>query len=195
MLYLITNRRLIKKGNLYTVVLESLRGGLDAVILREKDLSCNELMDIGFKLKGLTNAFGARLIVNGNPYVSKAVNADYYHSSMSNFSVDSVYGAPFGLSTHSIDDVITAKKLGANYVLLSHIFPTQCKKGLKPKGLSIISESKDAIDMPIIALGGINEMNIQDIFMAGAKGAAVMSYIMASDDPYNATLTLKKMVK
>lgn len=196
MLYVITNRNIIQHRNLFLVILESLRGGADGIILREKDLPTSELLDIGFKLRNITNTFGAKLIVNGNPYVSKAVNADYYHSGFESFdSASMLYGSPFGLSTHNLNEAEIAYKHGASYILLSHIYQTQCKQNLIPKGVELIKEVSTQIDIPIIALGGINETNINDCIDKGANGIAVMSYVMSSSDPYEATMKLKNAFK
>lgn len=188
MLYLITNRKLIKSGNLYSVVLEALRGGTKAVILREKDLSYKELLPIVFKLRNITNSFGAELIINGNLKASRISNANFFHvgiKDFENYKLD-LNGILFGLSVHSIEEAIDAEKYGARYILASHIFQTDCKKGLEPKGINFIENVKSKVNIPVIALGGINEKNIKDVIRAGADGAAVMSYIMASDDPYSA---------
>ena len=192
MLFLITNRQLIKKGSLYNVILESLHGGLNGVILREKDLPREDLLRIAFKLRNITSSFGATLIVNGDSYVSKAVNADFFHSGLKSFNKETMfYGAPFGLSTHTLEETIIGEKLGASYLLLSHIFHTNCKKNLPPKGINIIKKATKKCSIPIIGLGGINEKNITSIIISGAYGAGVMSAIMGSENPYESTLKLK----
>lgn len=195
MLYLITNRKIINRGNFYEVLIESLRGGVDAIILREKDLDTDELLPMAYKLRNITASFSSKLIVNSNPFVSKAVNADYFHSGISSFDKDNMlYGAPFGLSTHSVSEVKRAKNYGASYVLLSHIFPTKCKKNIPPKSLDLIVTALP-VGIPLIALGGINKNNVSKVVNHGANGIAVMSYIMSSEDPYKSTLELKHSIK
>lgn len=197
MLYLITNRKLIKSGNLYSVVLEALRGGTQAVILREKDLSYEELLPIVFKLRNITNSFGAQLIINGNLKAARISNANFFHVGINAFKKHNLdlNGVLFGLSIHSVKEAIDAEKYGARYILASHIFKTDCKKGLKPKGINFIENVKANVNIPVIALGGINEKNIKDVIRAGADGAAVMSYVMASDDPYSAAKKMARRIR
>lgn len=194
MLYLITNRNLIKSGNIYSVVLEALRGGVHSVVLREKDLSHKELLPIAFKLKGITNAFGCQLIINTDLKAAKMSNANFFHFGIEKFKENKLDlgGMSFGLSVHSLEEAVDAKVLGAKYLFLGHIFETDCKKGLNPKGIEMIKAVKSKVNIPVIALGGINESNAKAVIKAGADGIAVMSYIMASNDPYLAAKRLYK---
>lgn len=194
MLYLITNRNLIKSGNIYSVVLEALRGGVRAVILREKDLSYEDLLPIAFKLKNITNAFSCDLIINTNLRAAKMSTANFFHIGIEKFKKEKLDlgGMLFGLSVHSLEEAIEAEKLGAKYILASHIFETDCKKGLEPKGINMIKSIKSKVNIPVIALGGINESNAESVIKAGANGIAVMSYIMASHNPYLAAKKLSK---
>jgi thiamine-phosphate pyrophosphorylase len=196
-LYLITNRKIIGSGNLYSIVLEALRGGTKAVILREKDLSYEELLPIAFKLRNITNSFGAELIVNGSLRVAEISNAHYFHIGMETFEKQrpDLKGVLFGLSVHSVEEAIKAQQYGAKYILASHIFKTKCKKGLDPKGIKLIKDIKTRINIPVIALGGINDRNIQEVIEAGADGIAVMSYIMSSQDPYASSKRLTDKIK
>ncbi|MCG8541529.1 MAG: thiamine phosphate synthase [Clostridia bacterium] len=196
MLYLITNRKIIGSGNLYSTVLESLRGGVDAVILREKDLSHEDLLPIAFKLKNITNSFGAQLIINGSLETAKICNANFFHIGIKNLMEKrlDLNGVLFGLSVHSLEEAVMAEKLGAKYLLAGHVFETDCKRGLKPRGIKLIKDIKSKVNIPLIGLGGINEGNIERVIGAGANGAAVMSYIMASQDPYLAAKNLKDIM-
>jgi len=195
-LYLITNRNLIKSGNLYSVVLEALRGGATAVILREKDLTYDKLLPIAFKLRNITNSFGAQLIINGNLRASEISNAHFFHTGIKSFIEENLdlNGMLFGLSVHSVEEAVQAEKYGAKYILASHIFATDCKKGLEPKGINLIKDIKSKVSIPVIALGGINESNIESVLKAGADGIAVMSYIMASQNPYLSAKRLKDKI-
>lgn len=197
MLYLITNRNLIKSGNIYSVVLEALRGGAQAVILREKDLPYNELLPMAFKLKNITNAFSCELIINSNLKAAKMATANFFHIGIENFKKEKLDlgGMLFGLSVHSLEEAAEAEKLGAKYILASHIFKTDCKKGLEPKGIEMIKRIKSKVSIPVIALGGINEYNAKRVIEAGANGIAVMSYIMASDNPYLAAKSLRDKIQ
>lgn len=83
-----------------------------------------------------------------------------------------------GVSAHSLEDVKYAEKMGADYVTLSHIFETDCKKGLEPKGLTFLKEITDQVDIKVYALGGINAQNAKLCIDAGADGVCLMSEYM-----------------
>ena len=83
-----------------------------------------------------------------------------------------------GASTHSLEDAKKAEKLGATYVTASHIFATDCKKGLEPRGLDFLKNICDNVNIPVFALGGINEANSKYCYENGAKGVCMMSQAM-----------------
>ncbi|RKD30533.1 thiamine phosphate synthase [Thermohalobacter berrensis] len=196
MLYLITNRKLIKKGDIYSVVEKAVLGGVDRVILREKDLSFKELFFIANKLKLILDKYNVPLIINSNIEVAKSLNSQGFHIGFRNVKNNKVkYDGLLGISVHSLKEGILAEKYGADYLLASHIFETNCKKGLKPKGVGLIRRIKANVNIPVIALGGINEENVKIVMNAGADGIAVMSYIMASDNPYISAKKLKEKLE
>ena len=83
-----------------------------------------------------------------------------------------------GASTHSLEDAKIAEKLGATYITASHIFATDCKKGLEPRGLDFLKNICDNVNIPVFALGGINEDNSKYCYENGAKGVCMMSQAM-----------------
>ena len=85
-----------------------------------------------------------------------------------------------GASCHSTDDAITAAEYGASYITAGHIFPTDCKKGLPPRGLDFLREVCQNVDIPVYAIGGISPENFSQVMEAGASGACVMSGFMKS---------------
>ncbi|WP_427340154.1 thiamine phosphate synthase [Caloranaerobacter sp. DY30410] len=192
MLYLITNRKIIKKDSFYEVIEDAVKGGVDAVILREKDLSYNELLPIAVKLKNILSSYNIPLIVNGDLDIAKNIKAAGFHTSFDRFIKEKIeFKGLLGVSVHSLEEAIISEKYGASYILASHIFETECKKGLKPKGIKMIEEIKMNVKIPVIALGGINHENIDKVLSAGADGIAVMSYIMASEEPFLSAKKLK----
>jgi thiamine-phosphate pyrophosphorylase len=83
-----------------------------------------------------------------------------------------------GASVHSVEEAREAEKLGADYVTASHIFPTACKEVLAPRGLSFLQEVKQAVTIPVYALGGIHREQIALCRSAGADGVCMMSEFM-----------------
>lgn len=88
-----------------------------------------------------------------------------------------------GCSVHSILEAIEKEKAGAHYLLYGHIFETESKQNLRPKGLTALSEMVKAVNIPVIAIGGIKPTNIFDTFQTGVKGVAVLSGVLLAHDP------------
>ena len=186
MVYLITNRSLCEEHKYLEIVKKSIDYGIDRIILREKDLDDKSLYSIGKKIKGYMDGSKCKLIVNSNFMVAKELNAYGIQLSYSTFK-DSMEIIPksirtIGVSIHSIEEAISAEKLGASYLLCSNIYETECKMGLQGKGTEFIRNLKCAVNIPIVALGGINLDNVQDVWNAKADGVAVMSLIMKTKD-------------
>ena len=191
-LYLITNRQLVTDGKFLSVIEQAIAGGIDAIILREKDLPGDILLKIAMEIKEIIAGRPVLFIINNNLEVAKTIRADGYHTSFDNFmQKSSRFDGWNGVSVHNLDEALKAEKHGAGYLLVSHIFATDCKKGLKPKGLELIKDIKNNVNIPVIALGGINPENTCRVLAAGADGAAVMSFIMQAGDPYRASKLLK----
>lgn len=188
MLYLITNRKLAYNKDFYRIIVEAIKGGISAIILREKDLPYEELLTIAKKVKEIIGTRDVKLIINSNLQVAKDVEACGFHISFEQFIKSKLsFNGIIGVSVHSLEEAVEAEKQGADYLLLGHIFQTDCKKGLPPKGIELIKDIKNKVTIPIIALGGIKPENILPVMEAGAAGAAVMSTIMEAKDPYTLT--------
>ncbi|MCC5912429.1 MAG: thiamine phosphate synthase [Clostridiaceae bacterium] len=184
MIYVVTNRNLVKHKNLLWVVEEALKGGADAIILREKDLSFEALLPIAKEIKQATEKARKLFIVNGNLQVAKAVDAGGYHSGFYDFvEKQPDYKGRLGVSIHSVEEAITAAEQGCDYILSGHVFPTDCKKGLEPRGINFIEAIKKAVDTPVVAIGGITIDNVHKVMKAGANGIAIMSSVMEAEDP------------
>ncbi|OFI05863.1 regulatory protein TenI [Clostridium acetireducens DSM 10703] len=183
LVYVVTNRKLIKSGNLCEKVEQCLKGGADAIILREKDLPSQELLSICLSLKKVTDKYNIPLIINNNIEVAKESKAFGVQLSFNTFKNEKIdFKGAIGVSIHSLEEAIKAEKLGANYVLAGHVFETNCKKGLKPRGLDFIKNIKSNISIPIIAIGGINNKNVSSVIESGASGVAIMSSAMECDN-------------
>ncbi|OPJ55185.1 thiamine phosphate synthase [Alkalithermobacter paradoxus] len=192
MIYLVTNRKLINKKNIYKVIEDAANAGIDAVILREKDLSCEDLYTMAINIKDILSKKNIPLIINSNIEVAKKVCADALQISFGDFVNKNVdFQGKVGVSIHSIEEGIMAQNLGADYVLAGHIFNTSCKPNLEPKGIEFVHKLSKSINIPIICIGGINKYNIKKVYESGASGVAVMSLIMESEDVFQTIKELK----
>jgi thiamine-phosphate pyrophosphorylase len=191
-IYVVTNRKLIKEGSIYDVIKKCAELGADAVILREKDLSYGELRKIAEGIKNITEKYNIPLIVNGNIDIAIDIKAEGFHTGFNNFKGllkknilnlelhgDKIHKKLlYGVSIHSLDEAVEAEKLHADYLIAGNIFETECKPGLKGKGIQFISDISKNVSIPVIAIGGIDHTNLKDVLNAGAYGAAIMSYAM-----------------
>ncbi len=87
-----------------------------------------------------------------------------------------------GASCHSVQDALEAQALGCTYITAGHVFATDCKKGVPPRGLAFLHEVCESVSIPVYAIGGINEENYPQVLQAGAAGACVMSGLMRCEN-------------
>lgn len=201
-LYMVTNRKLVENKtsvpgeNFFRIIYEAVLGGIDAIILREKDLNCKQIIQIGNEIRRITEIRNVPLIVNGNLEAALKLNAEGFQTSYENYMNNEIkFKGIIGVSVHSTLEAINAYKKGASYLVTGHIFETDCKKGLKGRGISFLEDILSKVSIPVIAIGGINEDNIDSVLKTGVSGAAVMSLIMSSKDPFTSTHNLKKHFK
>lgn len=181
MVFGITNRKLCE--DFYIQISKISTSRLDYLILREKDLPEEELLQLALEVKNRLKQTDIKLIINSNIDVAKAIKADGIQLSYNKFL--ELKHRPFkkvGVSIHSYNEAIEAYKLGADYVIYGHVFETECKKGLKPRGVIELSKIAKDIDIPVIGLGGIDHCNYKEVLQAGAEGIAVMSSLMNAQD-------------
>ncbi|MCM3601361.1 thiamine phosphate synthase [Robertmurraya korlensis] len=97
-----------------------------------------------------------------------------------------------GCSTHSLSEALEKEKRGADFLLFGHVFESNSKPGLRPRGLHALQEITAYVAIPVIAIGGIAPSNVKDVLTAGACGVAVLSGIFGADDPSRAALNYHK---
>lgn len=191
MIYLVTNRKLAAE-KYFKVIEAASRSGIDGIILREKDLGFKEYYELARKVKSITSSYSTPIFLNGSLDVAKAIKADAYHSSYEEFLRSGKKYFKHGVSVHSLEEAIKAEKLGADYLLVGHVFDTDCKKGLPGRGIGFIREIRNSVEIPVIAIGGINEENIGILKENGIDKVALMSYIMCSSNIEVDILKLKE---
>ncbi|MGR3178909.1 MAG: thiamine phosphate synthase [Candidatus Anammoxibacter sp.] len=206
-LVLITNRSICKQPFIETIKL-AIKGGVDTVQLREKDLDSNELFRIASDIKKITIELNASLIINDRPDIMLAVDADGVHigqRSMPMKDVRKIIGRDklIGYSAHNIQEAIHAQDEGADYISYSPVFNTGSKTDYLeqeqsqpiPIGAEAIKKVKSIVNIPVIALGGINANNVDEVLENGADGVAVVSNILQSSDPFLAAKNLMNKLK
>ncbi len=188
-LYLISDRRQTGGRPLLDVIEAALQGGVGAVQLREKDLTTKELYTLGCALRQLTQRYHAKLLINDRIDLALAVGADGVHLTEQSLDVTvarQLLGPDkwIGVSTHHLDRALEVERQGADFITFSPIYATPSKAAYgAPQGLDKLREVCLQVNLPVIALGGINTQRRHDVLAAGAGGCAVISAILAADDP------------
>lgn len=163
----------------------------DRIIFRDKNCSNEEYTETALKVLEIGNRYGVPCSMYGNS--DKFSDIHMTMPMLRNISpkdIDSVRFA--GVSVHSVDEAVEAEKMGVDYVIAGHIFETDCKKGLAPRGLDFLKQVCNAVKIPVYAIGGISPENISQIVKAGADGACVMSGFMTCGDPAEYMERLRK---
>ena len=195
-LYVITDREQTVGRPLGMVVEAALRGGARALQLREKDLPPRDLYPLAQEMRQLTHTYGARLLINDRIDIALAVDADGVHlttASLPARAARQLLGRErlIGVSTHNLAEAQAAAQGGADFIVYGPVFFTPSKASYgQPVGLDALRGVRAAVTLPILAIGGIKKANLDQIIAAGADGIAVISAIIAADDPTAATQEL-----
>jgi thiamine-phosphate pyrophosphorylase len=195
-LHLVTEPRK-QPGELVRAVALALDGGVDWVQLRDKAASAAGLFAQAGQLLTVVRQHGAQLAVNDRVDVALAVEAGGVHLAGQSLPVPEAvrlaHGrALVGRSVHSLEEAIRATKDGADYVTFGHVFPTTTHPGVPPRGLQQLKTIVDAVDVPVLAIGGITAENLDDVLATGCAGVAVISAILSDADPCRAAATLRQ---
>ena len=182
-----------------TSIALALDGGVDWVQLRDKSASASALLAMARQLRGVVRQHGARLAVNDRLDVALAARGDGVHLAAQSLPVsDAVALADgrllVGRSVHSLEEAVQAAQAGADYVTFGHVFPTTTHPGVPPRGLSELEQIVNAVEVPVLAIGGITAQNIDEVLATGCAGVAVISAILSASDPSAAAQTLRQAI-
>lgn len=200
-LYLITDRKQVRNSNLLAVMEGALRGGVKAVQLREKDLSSKELYDTALGMRELTSRFGAKLFINDRIDIALAADADGVHlggESMPVRAARKLLGKDklIGVSCHDRASALAADEKGADFITFGPVYDTPSKARYgDPVGIAALRETAGLLRIPVIALGGVKRENAGEVISAGAHGIAVISAIIAADNPENEAAELTALLR
>lgn len=170
--------------------------GVDAVHLRLPAASAREVYDLAMVLQGSLVSRVVPLIVNDRIDVALAVNAGGVQvgaRGLPLWAVRRMLGpaAPVGVSVHSVDEAAAAERDGATWVTFGHVWETGSHPGEPGRGVEALREVAAAVEIPVIAIGGITTAQVPEALAAGASGIAAISAILAADDPAEATRTIR----
>lgn len=186
----VTNRKLCTED--FFVRMEKIASAKpDLIILREKDLDKNEYLIMAEKIAEICGKYGVPL--NLHTHITDGMTVHLPLPILSNMNV--IPHVPFGVSVHSAEEAQEAESLGASYITAGHVFATDCKKGLAPRGTDFLRNVCESVNIPVYAIGGINAENIAETVHAGADGACIMSGFMTCSEPQKYIEELRNAVK
>ena len=195
-MYLITNRNLCSEQEYFERIKEACINGVDNIIIREKDLTDEEVKMIYDKISSSLPVEVRKktsILVNSKFKVYEETDCDGIHLPFWLFKerlqegYDFNIGKQIGLSLHSAEEVSEMEELCSkygvkvSYITLSHIYETKCKEGLKPRGLELLQKGGKLTKVKVVALGGIDSSNAKET-LKYCDDIAVMSLIMKSND-------------
>ena len=190
-LYLVTDNSADEEKFLKTIE-ESINGGVSVVQLREKTADTLEFYNLALKVKEITTKYNVPLIINDRIDVALAVDADGVHVGQSDMPCDvarKLIGENkiLGVSAATIDEAKKAEKDGADYIGTGAVFPTSTKDDAPSITKKDLKDIVDSINIPVVAICGINIENAKELKNTGISGLSVVSAIMSADNPKKAS--------
>lgn len=152
------------------------------VILREKDLPDNEYERLAEQIIRGNDDLKHKLSLN-RPNIAFKLGIENAHLTLSDLRSGRPDIKRVGTSIHSAEEAVEAEILGADYIIAGHIYATDCKKGVPPRGIEFLREVVSSVKIPVFAIGGITEKNFSESLENGAAGICVMSGLMTCDIP------------
>lgn len=163
----------------------ALEAGAGWIQYREKERTRREIYHEATKLRALTAEYGATLVVNDHADIALAVDADGVHLGQDDLPLKEARrilgNRIIGISTHSLTQAVEAEKGGADYIGFGPVFLTTTKEAGEPKGLEMVSLIRRAVEIPVVAIGGISAENLSRVLKAGADAVAVASAVLRGD--------------
>lgn len=198
-LYLVTDREMLKNRDIFFAVEMAIKGGVTLIQLREKDITTEEFYKIALKLKEITSKYNVSLIINDRLDIALAVDADGVHVGQQDMPaavVRKIIGNDkiLGVSAATLEEAKKAEKDGADYVGIGAIFPTSTKDDARAVNINELIKMKKALNIPVVAIGGICEKNIEFLAPAKIDGVAVISAILGKEDVKAASEGLRKQL-
>ena len=168
----------------------AVRGGVDLVQVRERDLPDRGLLPVLTEARDVTRRLGIPLVVNDRPDLAVLCGADFVHVGQEDLPVDAArrFGVGVGLSTHVPREIDAAE---ADYIGVGPVFATPTKDSRAAVGLDLVRYAAERARVPWFAIGGIDASNVRDVVAAGASRVAVVRAIGNASDPERAAAELR----
>lgn len=196
LLYAVTDRSWLNGRTLYEQVEEALKGGVTFVQLREKNLDDTAFQQEAKEIKELCARFHVPFVINDNVDIAAEIDADGVHVGQSDMEAGDVRkklgpDKIIGVSAQTVEQALRAQAHGADYLGVGAVFPTGSKADAVEVSHDTVREICRAVDIPVIAIGGITRENVIELKGTGICGIAVISAIFGQQDIEEAARTLK----
>lgn len=196
LLYAVTDRAWTGKQTLYQQVEAALKGGVTCVQLREKELDEAEFLQEARDICALSRRYKVPFIVNDNVDIAVACGADGIHVGQEDLAAGEVRrrvgkNMILGVSVHTVEEAREAVRDGADYLGLGAIFPTGTKTNVDVMSRDTLQAICGVVDVPIVAIGGLNRDNILQLSGSGVDGVALVSAIFSAADIENTCRELR----
>ena len=184
LLYAVTDRAWLGNETLYEQVEKSLKGGVTFVQLREKKLDEESFLQEAIEIKELCKKYNVPFVINDNVDIAIKMEAGDVRKKLGPDKI-------IGVSAQTVEQAILAEKHGADYLGVGAVFPTGSKDDAEDVPFETLKAICEAVEIPVIAIGGITKDNVKELAGSGICGIAVISAIFASKDIEAATKELK----
>jgi thiamine-phosphate pyrophosphorylase len=186
-LYAILDPEQTKGRAAESVLLELLEGGTPWLQLRAKAMLPRDFLQLACTARKPTPSSRCRLIVNDRVDIALACGADGVHLGQEDLPLHAARNLMgdriIGISTHDVEQAKEAEAGGADYIGFGPMFGTATKEtGYSARGLEMLRRVREAVSIPIVAIGGITEGNVKQVWQAGADSAAIISDLLGADD-------------
>ena len=187
LLYAVTDRAWVGKQSLCEQVEAALRGGVTCVQLREKELDEEAFLAEAKEISALCRRYGVPFFVNDNVDIAIACGADGVHVGQEDMAAAQVRqrvgdGMMIGVSVHSVEEAVEAVKSGANCLGVGAMFSTSTKSDANVLPREVLRDICRAVDVPVVAIGGIGKGNLMQLAGTGVDGVALVSAIFGAAD-------------
>jgi thiamine-phosphate diphosphorylase len=194
-LYVIVDPDAGAAGRELEIARAALEGGARLLQLRDKTREKGLQLPIAREMARLCREHGALFIVNDHVDLALACGADGVHVGQKDLPVAAVRRLippdfVVGCSTNNVEEARAAQADGASYVSVGRLFPTASKRDTRPATLDTLRAVKAAVQVPVCAIGGIDESNIEEVLAAGADMVAVIAAVVGAPDPREAARRL-----
>ena len=187
LLYAVTDRAWLRGRSLADCVKQAIAGGATFVQLREKDAPREDIVELGRELCGICRAAGVPFVVDDEVEIAREIGADGVHVGQDDMACENARAllgpdAIVGVSAQTVEQALAAQAAGADYLGVGALIPTPTKPEAVDVTFDELREICDAVDIPVVGIGGLNVRTIPQLSGSNADGAAVVSAIFAADD-------------